>query len=162
MARKRLPRLFSAWLVDFQIFWLLVIKAALAKCLQPLFKKPDNILLLFMVMTVLSHLTSFVSIFLWQWSRIWEYCHQLKIHFITTFYQFALYKKRSTISDPQFSPPTDFDRKLSSDKMVPIMMEKVARPDLQETLTASTSHRNVSRDALVQLRPYQVLQAVSV
>ena len=39
------------------------------------------------------------------------------------------------------------------------MMEKVAR---QETLTASTSHRNVSRDALVQMRSYHVLQAVSV
>ena len=32
----------------------------------------------------------------------------LKIHFITTFYQFALYE-RSPISDPQLPPPSDFD-----------------------------------------------------
>ena len=40
----------------------------------------------------------------------------------TTFYRFALYK-RSTINDPQIPPPTDFDRKLSSDKLVPIMID---------------------------------------
>ena len=31
-------------------------------------------------------------------------------------------------------PPTGFDRKLSSDKLVPIMMEKVARPDLSRNI----------------------------
>ena len=58
---------------------------AFGKCLQQLFKKPDNILLLFMVITALSHLTSFVSIFLQQRNRILEYCRELKIHFITMF-----------------------------------------------------------------------------
>ena len=41
--------------------------------------------------------------------------------------------KRSTISDPQLPLPTYSDRKLSSDKLVPIMMEKVARPDLSRS-----------------------------
>ena len=52
---------------------------------------------------------------------------------ITTFYQFALYK-RSTIRDPQLPLPADFDRKLPSDKLVSIMMEKVARPDLSRNI----------------------------
>ena len=42
--------------------------------------------------------------------------------------------KRSTVSDPQLLPPTDSDRKLSSGKLVSIVMGKVARPDLSRNI----------------------------
>ena len=72
---------------------------------------------------------------------------------LRSLYQFALYK-RSTVSNPQLPLPTDFSRKPPNDRLIPIMMEKVARPDLS---------RNINlRDALVQLRPYHGLQAVHV
>ena len=83
-------------------------------------------------------------------------------HVLRSLYQFALYK-RSTMSDPQLLSPTDFGHKLSNDKLVPIMMEKVARPDLSGNISsAGAPHRNVLRDAPVQLHPYDVLQAVYV
>ena len=49
------------------------------------------------------------------------------------------------MSDPQLRPPTDFGRRLSNDKLVPIMME-VARPDLSRNINCKcTSSKCLKR-----------------
>ena len=47
-----------------------ILAFAFGKCPQQLLKKPNNVLLIFMVIKAFSHLTSFVSIFLQQQNRI--------------------------------------------------------------------------------------------